>query len=120
MLEQFLQRAGGRMRGNYGFDWISVVLPIVVSLIQGCFNKPSLQSFVEGRRGALQVAGLKARCRQAARQAGVGPFRALAAGDAMCDAILAECDAVARGEMAGSDSGDIYQAVIDEVNGVMG
>ena len=121
MLEQFLQKAGGRMRGTYGFDFVSVILPIVMALIQGCLeNRSKLAAFCEGQRTQMQMAALRARCRQAARQAGVGPFRAIGVGDAAADAICAECDAVARGGLMGSDGADPYQAVIDEVNGVMG
>ena len=120
MLPDFLQRAGGRMRGTYGFDFVSVILPIVMALIQSCMNKQALQSFVEGQRTPMQTAALRARCRQAARQAGVGPFRAFRAGDEAAEAILAECDQVARGGLMGSDGTDVYQAVIDEVNGAMG
>jgi hypothetical protein len=121
MLEQFIehaiQRTGSRTR--MGFDWVTIIMPIVMSLIQSCLeNRSKLAGFVEGRRGMLQIASLKMNCRRAARQAGVGPFRAIAVGDEIAAAILAECDAVSRDGLMVNDGTDIYQAVLDEINAV--
>jgi hypothetical protein len=120
MLEQFLQRAMNRLSGGrMGFDWVTIIMPIVMNLIQSCLeNRNKLAGFVEGRRAPLQVASLRANCRRAARAAGVGLVRSLSVGDEIAAAILAECDSVARDGLMGSDGTDPYQAVLDEINAV--
>jgi hypothetical protein len=121
MLEQFLQRSMNRLssNGRMGFDWVSIIMPIVIGLIQSCLeNRNKLAGFVEGRRTMMQVASLKMNCRRAARSAGVGPFRAIGVGDEIAAAILAECDSTARDGLMGSDGSDPYQAVLDEINSV--
>jgi hypothetical protein len=51
---------------------IPVLLPVVIDLINKCFeNKSELQEFASGQRSGLQLAGLRLRCNQAVRQAGV-------------------------------------------------
>jgi hypothetical protein len=119
MLEQFLQRAMNRVGGGrMGFDWVTIIMPIVMSLIQSCLeNRNKLAGFVEGRRTPLQLASLRANCRRAARSAGVGPLRSIAVGDELAAAILAECDSTARNDLMAGE-GDVYQSVLDEINSV--
>jgi hypothetical protein len=125
VLESFAQRVAARSDdGRYGFDWVTIVLTIIVPLIQNCLNnRNSLASFVEGRRGPLQLAALRTRCRQECRRLpGVGFFQAVPLGDKLMGDILAEADLIKRegGLVGGADEGDIYQTAINEVNGVLG
>jgi hypothetical protein len=129
VLENFAQKVSARQNvnldgGKVGFDWITIVLTIVVPLIQNCLNnRNSLAAFVEGRRGPLQLAALRTRCRQECRRlSGVGFFQAVPLGDKLMSDILAEADLLKRegGLVGGEEEGDIYQKAIDEVNGVLG
>jgi len=119
--EGFVTRAVARLKGDkMGFDWVSILMPIVMSLIQSCLeNRNKLAGFVEGRRTPMQLASLRMNCRRAARSAGVGPFRAIGVGDELAACLIAECDATARGDaMLGNGAADIYQTVLDEINAV--
>lgn len=115
MLEGFCRSVEARMK-RAGFDWttlITTLLPVVMQLIQSCFNKASdLQAFAEGRRGPLQLARLRSACKQVVQEQGVrGVFRVAAAASDLQEAILAEL-----GETAAKASGTVYQDAIDEAN----
>ena len=118
MLQDFCAGVQNRMR-KVGFDWttlISTFLPVLIEMIQNCFNKASdLQSFAEGQRRPLQLAGLKNRCRRVVQEQGVrGVFRVAAAANALQDAVLAELDEAASREASPS----IYQDALDEAASV--
>ena len=128
VLTQFAERVAERNGGDderMGFDWVTLVLTVVVPLIQNCLNnRNSLKGFVEGRRPPMQVAALRTRCRQECRSlAGVGIFQSLNMGNRLAADILAEADLVARDGVFGSDGNsdgvDIYQQVVNEVNSVL-
>lgn len=102
-----------------GFEWLTIVstlLPAIIEMIQQCFNKPAdLQSFAEGRRSMLQLAGLRLRCRRVVQEQGIrGVFRVSAAAEALQAAVLAELDDRAT-KAAGPD---VWQAAIDEAASV--
>lgn len=128
VMTQFAERVAERNSGDderMGFDWVTLVLTVVVPLIQNCLNnRNSLRGFVEGRRPALQVAALRTRCRQECRALpGVGVFQSVSMGNKLAADILAEADLVARDGVFGSGEGDsdvdVYQQAINEVNGVL-
>ncbi len=126
VLEQFTtdvarQAAAKRPAGERA-GWIEVLipvlLPLVVDLINRCFDsKSDLQAFASGKRSALQLAGLRLRCNQAVRQAGVsGLLRVQRAGSELQQAILAELDSQAARL---SDGGvDVWQQAFDEAASV--
>ena len=104
MLEGYCKGVQLRM-AKAGFSWLSLIttlLPVLIEAIQQCFNKPSdLQAFAEGKRGPLQMAGLRLRCSQIVRQHGVrGILRVSAAAGELQAAMLAELD-----ETAAQDAG---------------
>jgi hypothetical protein len=106
-------------RGKQKDGWIEtlipVVMPILMEMLTKCFDKAAaLQSFAEGKRSRLQLSGLRLRCNQSARGAGVQGYRRIQkAGDALADAILEELD-----NRAGNAAGSIYQDAIDEAMSV--
>ena len=115
MLEQFCGGVQARMK-RIGFDWttlLTTLLPMVVQLIQECFNKAAdLQAFAGGRRGPLQMARLRSACRQVVQEQGVrGVFRVSSAASDLQAAILAELDETAS-KAAGS--GSVYDEAIEE------
>ena len=116
--EGFVTRAVARLKGDkMGFDWVSILMPIVMSLIQSCLeNRNKLAGFVEGRRGLLQLSSLRMNCNQLARS--VGARRPFVTGGEIYSAIIAECDATASGDTMMAGSADIYQTVLDEINSV--
>jgi hypothetical protein len=105
------------VKDKFGFDptFLIVLMPMIVEMIAKCFdNAQKLQAFAEGERSALQLAGLRIRCNQAAREAGIsGPLRVQRAGAALADGILGELD-------AGKDrmSGDLYAQAFEEARSV--
>lgn len=120
MLQEFCQSVQTRVR-KVGFDWttlISALLPVVIEMIANCFNKSAdLQAFCEGKRGPLQMAGLRNKCRRVVQEQGVrGVLRVSVAAGALERAILDEIDQ--RVSVAGNAAGDLYQAVIDEAMSV--
>lgn len=117
LLHDFCGAVQGRMK-RAGFDWLTLIttlLPVVIEMIQACFNKASdLESFAAGKRSPLQLAGLRLRCRRVVQEQGVrGVFRVAAAADALRDAVLEELDA-----RASSAAGGIWQQAIDEASSV--
>ncbi len=117
LLNDFCGAVQGRVR-KAGFEWLTLIttlLPVVIELIQTCFNKPSdLQAFAEGKRSPLQLAGLRLRCRRVVQEEGVrGVFRVAAAAAALQDAVLAELDA-----QAATAAGTVWQDAIDEAASV--
>jgi hypothetical protein len=118
LLNDFCGAVQGRMR-KFGFDWsqlIVVLLPVVVEMISTCFNKASdLEAFATGKRGPLQMAGLRIKCRRVVQEQGVrGIFRVSAAASDLQRAILDELE-----DRAGKASGpDLWQAAIDEAASV--
>jgi len=97
-------------------DLIVVLLPVVIEMIQTCFQKSSdLQAFAEGQRKPLQLAGLRNKCRRVVQEQGVrGPFRISAATSDLQAAVLAELDATAQR----ATGPDVYQLAIDEAASV--
>jgi hypothetical protein len=97
---------------------IPVLLPVVIDLINKCFeNKSELQAFAFGQRSALQLAGLRLRCNQTVRQAGVsGILRVQRAASDLQQTILAELDqrasTLAEGEI------DVWQQAFEEAASV--
>lgn len=117
VLKGFCEGVQGRMK-RAGFDWqtlIDTFLPIVIEMVSNCFDKASdLQAFVEGKRGFLQMAGLKNKCRRCVQEQGVrGVFSVNRAANALQDAVLAELD-----EQAVKASGSVYQDAINEAASV--
>jgi len=120
MLQDFCQSVQSRVL-KVGFDWSTLIvtlLPVVIEMVSNCFNKAAdLQAFCEGKRGPLQMAGLRNKCRRVVQEQGVkGVFRVAAAASALERAILDEIDQ--RVSVAGNMSGDMYQSVIDEAASV--
>jgi hypothetical protein len=105
------------VKEKFGFDptFLIVLMPMIVEMIAKCFdNAQKLQAFAEGERSPLQLAGLRIRCNQAAREAGIsGPLRVQRAGAALAEGILGELD-------AGKDrmSGDLYAQAFEEARSV--
>lgn len=105
------------VKDKFGFDpsFLIVLMPVIVEMISKCFDNPQqLQAFAEGQRSSLQLTGLRIRCNQAAREAGIsGPLRVQRAGAALVDGILGELD-------AGKDrmSGDLYAQAFEEARSV--
>jgi hypothetical protein len=117
VLKNFCEGVQGRMK-SVGFDWqtlIDTFLPVVIEMISNCFNKASdLESFARGKRGPLQLAGLRNKCRRCVQEQGVrGVFAVARATNALQDAVLAELD-----EQAGKMHGSVYQDAIDEAMSV--
>lgn len=117
MLEVFCQGVKTRM-DRAGFSWSTLVvtlLPVVIDVIQNCFNKPSdLQAFAEGRRGPLQMAGLRNRCRRIVQEQGVrGWVRVSNAAADLQEAIIDELNQVAANAATASGPG-IWQDAFDE------
>ena len=117
LLSDFCGGVQGRMK-RFGFDWSTLIdslLPMLIEALQNCFNKSSdLESFASGKRGPLQMAGLRNRCRRIVQEQGVrGVFRVGPAASDLQQAILAELD-----DRAGKASGDIWQAALDEAASV--
>ena len=114
MLETFGSGVQALMK-RAGFDFVTlipVLLPVVVQLIQGCFNKPAdLQAFTEGRRGPLQMARLRSACRQVIQEQGIrGVWRVSAAASDLHAAVIAELD-----EQAAKAAGPgVYEEAIEE------
>lgn len=118
LLQDFCGAVQVRMK-RAGFDWLTLVttlLPVVLELIQSCFNSAAdLEAFASGRRTPLQLAGLRLRCRRVVQEQGVrGIFRVAAATDALQTAVLAELDD--RAVTAAGPS--IWQEAIDEASSV--
>lgn len=117
VLESFSANVAERAKKE---GWIEVVvpivLPLVVELINRCFeNRNQLAAFCQGQRSQLQLAGLRIRCNQAAREAGVrGVVRVQRAGSAILNAVIAEID---DGHVMAGDV-DLFQAAIDEAASV--
>jgi hypothetical protein len=126
VLEQFTsdvaRETAAKRPANERAGWIEVLipvlLPVVVDLINRCFeNKSELQAFASGKRTALQLAGLRLRCNQAVRQAGVsGVLRVQRAGSDLQQAILAELDSQAT-KLTDGDF-DVWQQAFDEAASV--
>ncbi len=117
VLKDFCGNVQGRMRAA-GFDWttlIETMLPVVIEMISGCFDKASdLESFARGKRSPLQMAGLRNKCRRIVQEQGVrGIWRVSSAASDLQTAILAELDA-----QAGKASGTVYQDALDEAMSV--
>lgn len=118
LLNDFCGAVQSRMK-RAGFDWLTLIttlLPVVIEIITNCFNKPSdLQSFAEGKRTPLQLAGLRLRCRRVVQEQGIrGVFRVAAATEALQEAVLAELDAKA----ATAAGPGIWQEAMDEAASV--
>lgn len=119
VLESFSKRVVDRVQGE---GWIEVVvpivLPLVVELINRCFDsRDELAVFCGGKRSQLQTAGLRIRCNQAAREAGIrGPMRVQRAGSALVNAVVDEMDAAAG--LAGDGGLDVFREAIDEAASV--
>lgn len=114
MLEQFCQGVQTRMK-RQGSVWVTLIttmLPVLIEAIQNCFNKPSdLQAFAEGKRGPLQMAGLRNRCRRIVQEQGVrGVFQVRTAAADLQAAVLEELEETAA-KAAGSE---IWQDAFDE------
>lgn len=118
VLQAFCAGVAERQK-RFGFDWsqlIVTLLPVVVEMITTCFESAAdLQSFAEGKRPLLRLAGLRIRCNQAARQLDVvGPMRVQRAGKALVEDILAELD-----DQAAKAAGpDVYQLALAEAASV--
>lgn len=117
MLREFCAGVQARM-SRVGFDWSTLIvtlLPVVIEMLQTCFNKASdLQAFAEGKRKPLQLAGLRRRMKDVVQEQGVrGVFRVAAAAADLQQAILDELD-----EQAGKATGDAYQQALEEANSV--
>ena len=114
MLEEFCSGVQARMK-RAGFDFVTlipVLLPVVIQLIQSCFNKPAdLQAFAQGRRGPLQMARLRSACRQVVQEQGIrGVWRVSAAASDLQAAVVAELD-----EQAAKAAGPgVYEEAIEE------
>jgi hypothetical protein len=117
LLSDFCGSVQGRMK-RYGFDWTTLIdslLPMLIEALQNCFNKSSdLEAFAAGKRGPLQMAGLRNRCRRIVQEQGVrGVFRVGPAASDLQQAIMAELD-----DRAGKASGDVWQQALDEAASV--
>ena len=118
MLNQFCEGVQSRMK-KAGFDWttlISTLLPVVIEMLTNCFNSAAdLEKFAGGKRGPLQMAGLRNKCRRVVQEQGVrGIFRISAAASDLQAAIIQELD-----DHAAKVSGpDIYQQALDEAASV--
>ena len=118
MLKDFCEGVQGRMK-RFGFDWttlIATLLPVVIEMIQSCFNKASdLEAFAGGKRGPLQLAGLRNKCRRVVQEQGVrGIWRVNAATSDLQQAILQELD-----DRASRAAGPgVYEQAFDEAMSV--
>lgn len=118
LLSDFCGAVQGRMK-RFGFDWsqlIVALLPVVIEMISTCFNKSSdLEAFAKGKRGPLQLAGLRNKCRRVVQEQGVrGVFRVSAAASDLQEAILDELSE--RANMAAGP--DLWQQAFDEAASV--
>ena len=97
MLAEFCSGVQRRM-GNTWIDLITTFLPVILEMLQSCFNNSAeLRAFAEGKRSNLQLAGLRNKCRRVVRERGVrGVWQVARAADALYDATLAELDATAQ------------------------
>ena len=92
VLKDFCGGVQSRMQA-VGFDWptlIETMLPVVIEMISNCFNKASdLEAFAKGKRGPLQLAGLRNKCRRIVQEQGVrGVWRVSSAASDLQAAIL--------------------------------
>ena len=118
VLETFAQGVETRFRTKYG--WINIIvalLPVIIDIINNCRNQRALQNFAEGKRTLLQEAGLRRKCRQVVRDAGItGVFRVNTAANALYDSMM---DELSEASQRFGSSGDIYQQALDEAAGAI-
>jgi hypothetical protein len=119
VLNQFCEGVQTRMK-KAGFDWttlISTFLPVLLEMLTNCFpSAADLEKFASGKRGPLQLAGLRNKCRRVVQEQGVrGIFRISAAASDLQQAVLQELDEFAA-KAAGADN--IYRQALDEAASV--
>jgi hypothetical protein len=116
MLNEFCAGVQRRM-GSTWTDLLTTFLPVVLEMIQSCFNSSQeLADFAEGKRSNLQLAGLRNKCRRVVRERGVrGIWQVAKATDALYDATLAELDATANRAMG---TPDVYEQAFNEAMSV--
>jgi hypothetical protein len=111
MLNEFCAGVQRRM-GSTWTDLLTTFLPVVLEMIQSCFNNAAeLRAFAEGKRSNLQLAGLRNKCRRVVRERGVrGIWQVAKMTDALYDATLAELDATSQR----ATGPDVYEAAFAE------
>jgi hypothetical protein len=112
MLADFCGGVQRRLGAGWA-DLIVLLLPVVLEMIQQCFNSSQeLADFAEGKRSNLQLAGLRNKCRRVVRERGIrGIWQVAKATDALYDATLAELDATASRP---TGTPDMYEQAFNE------